>query len=102
MGFQFADQYTLLHFAVGIITYFWDINLFYLIIGHTTFELSENTDIGIHFINTYFKLWPGGKDIADNKINMLGDTIAVACGWYLAYTLDRYGEERGWYTKHIK
>ena len=43
MGSNLLDQYTLLHFAVGIVAYFWNISLFYFFIGHTIFEISENT-----------------------------------------------------------
>jgi hypothetical protein len=39
MGFQFFDQYTYLHFAVGIIVYFWNISLLKWVIFHTVFEV---------------------------------------------------------------
>ena len=32
MGFQFFDQYTYLHFAVGIITYFFNVSLLNLVV----------------------------------------------------------------------
>ena len=53
MGFQFFDQYTYLHFAVGIIVYFWNISLLNWVIFHTVFEILENTQIGLNIINQY-------------------------------------------------
>ena len=47
MGSQVFDQYTYLHFAVGIIVYFWGISLENWIIIHTLFEIIENMDMGI-------------------------------------------------------
>ena len=53
MGLNFADQYSLLHFAVGVVLYFWNIPLSLAIILHTIFEIVENTKMGMKFINTY-------------------------------------------------
>jgi len=88
MGNYLFDQYTLLHFAVGVLLYFWNISLTNTIIIHIIFEFLENTILGMTFINTYFKdLWPGGKPYADSYINIIGDTIGVILGWSLAYSL---------------
>ena len=46
MGNLFIDQYTYLHFASGIIAYFWNISFKNWIMLHTIFELLENTIIG--------------------------------------------------------
>lgn len=102
MGTHLFDQYTLLHFAVGVLAYFWGISLINTLIIHTVFELIENTDIGMKFINTYFKgLWPGGKPYSDTLTNSVGDTIGVMVGWLLAYYLDWIGLRYGWYDPHI-
>ena len=85
MGKQLFDRFTLLHIAVGVIMFYWDISFTNTIIFHTIFELLENTDIGMKIINTHITQWPGGKSHADAPINMLGDTIGVALGWYIAY-----------------
>ena len=53
MGKQTFDQYTYLHFAVGIISYYWGFKLKDVIILHTIFELFENTPIGMNIINKY-------------------------------------------------
>jgi hypothetical protein len=102
MGSQFFDQYTYLHFAVGIIVYFWNISLVYWIILHTIFEILENTQMGIHIINKYFVFWPGGKPKPDSIMNMSGDTLGAIFGWVSAYYLDRLGNKYHWYERHIE
>lgn len=98
------DQYTYLHFAVGIIFYFWGFSLPLWFIIHTVYEIFEITPIGTNFINTYFgKLWPGGgKHVAEPIINGVGDTLGALLGWASAYYLDKIGDHYGWYPKHIK
>ena len=84
MGENTFDQYSFLHFSVGAVAYYWDINLKNLILLHTLFEFLENTVEGIKLINK-FKYWPGGKDKADSPLNILGDTISyfrVDCSIY--------------------
>ncbi len=102
MGKSIIDQYTYLHFATGIMSYFWGVSFVHLIILHTLFEIIENTAIGIKFINKYFTFWPGGKAYPDNIINRVGDTLGAIVGWGSAYYLDKLGEHYGWYTRHIK
>ncbi len=97
MGTQFADQYTLLHFAVGITAYFWNISLPLFLVIHTAFELIENTSQGMNIINRYFTLWPGGKPNPDTLINQIGDTTGALLGWISAYILDTFGTKQGWY-----
>jgi hypothetical protein len=102
MGKNLFDQYTLLHAAVGVIAYFWGFGFWTTIIIHTLFEIIENTNAGMLFINTYFKnVWPGGKPYADSMINNVGDSIGVAMGWLLSYYLDYLGTEMGWYSPHL-
>jgi hypothetical protein len=100
MGYLLFDQYSLLHFAVGVIAYFWGFSLLSSFILHTVFEWIENTDQGIFFINYHLKnIWPGGKPAADNGINIIGDTISFVVGWILSRTLDIIGVRRGWYLQ---
>ena len=102
MGLQFFDQYMYLHFAVGIVIYYWGISLKNWIIVHSLFELLENTTFGIYFINTYLKFWPGKKPNPDTIINILGDTLGAILGWLSARSLDKLGEKKGWYEVHLK
>jgi hypothetical protein len=102
MGKQLFDQYTLLHFAVGVIAYFWGMSFTMLFILHTIFEITENTTYGMYLINTLFKgIWPGGKPYADSIVNSIGDTIGAMLGSLCAYYLDYLGSTRGWYTSHL-
>jgi len=93
MGNKFIDQYSLLHFAVGIVVYFWDISLLSWFVLHTIFELIENTQQGIYFINNYITWWPGGKPRPDSIINSIGDTIFSLLGWVIAYYTDQFGKQ---------
>lgn len=102
MGKYLFDQYSYLHFAVGIIVYYWNIPLFLWFILHTLFEIVENSQIGMHIINTYIRFWPGGKPYADTYINTVGDTIGAMVGWISALFLDRIGDRYEWYTQHLK
>ena len=101
MGYQLLDQYSLLHFAVGIIFYFWGIPLWLWNLLHILFEFMENTQTGMYLINHYIKLWPGGKNYADGLVNSFGDIMAGHIGWMIAYYLDIYGTQNGWFTRHL-
>lgn len=91
MGTNWIDQYSLLHFSVGVIAYFWSMNLLTLIIIHIIFEYVENTKFGIKFINNYFiRWWPGGKEFPDNTINSISDTLFSILGWYVSYLVNIY------------
>ena len=102
MGARLFDQYTYLHFAVGIIAYFWNISLLDWFILHTVFEIWENTQIGINFINRFIVFWPGGKEKPDSIINSIGDTCGTLIGWLSAYYLDKIGNKYKWFTWHLK
>ena len=84
MGTQLFDQYSLLHFAVGIVAHFWGISRKVLFFSHIVFELVENTQVGMTFINSALPFWPGGKPKADSLLNMVGDTLSASLGWYCA------------------
>jgi len=101
MGYRLFDQYSLLHFAVGIVAYFWKIPIHLLIILHVIFEYTENTTSGMFVINQYFKsIWPGGKPRADTLINRVGDTLSTILGWIIAYYADKYARRYGWYIEY--
>ena len=90
MGTKVVDQYSLLHFSMGVVAYFWSMPLLVLIVLHIVFEYVENTKWGMNIINTYFiTWWPGGKPYADNLINQTSDIVCSGIGWIMAYYLDR-------------
>lgn len=102
MGTRLLDQYSLLHFATGIIMYFWNISLKNCVIINIIYEIIENTNIGMKTITEHFKTWPGGKSYSDSVINSIGDVLSGTIGWYLAYHLDKMGNRYKWFDKHIK
>lgn len=89
MGQTFIDKYSLLHFAVGVIFRFIGISFGYSFAIHTLFELVENTQQGVDFIDNspLLKWWPGGKRKADTFINSVGDTVFFCLGWWIAHLL---------------
>jgi len=93
MGTYLFDQYSLLHAAVGIVLYFFGISFVNTILVHTLFEIAENTEIGMNFINNYFTFWPGGKPHADTLTNIIGDTVSISIGWFLARFVDRIADK---------
>ena len=98
MGQEFFDQYSLLHFAVGIIFAFLEIPLLISVFVHVLFEFVENTNLGIRFINNYLSwLWPGGKPGPDAVINSIGDTLSFIFGWLFAWVIIKIGEKHKWY-----
>jgi hypothetical protein len=98
MGLNFLDQFTYLHFASGIIAYFWGFTLTTWIIIHTIFEIMENTPLGMRLINRYIPIWPGNKPSSDSFINSVGDTMGGITGWVTARAIDYLGAKRGWYN----
>ena len=102
MGLLFMDQYSLLHFATGIIAYFVGLRLDQWILIHVIFEIIENSEYAMKFINKYLlAFWPGGKDYADSLINFMGDNIFAIMGWIVAYIVDYYGSKYKYFTRHL-
>lgn len=94
MGKTIADQYSLLHFAVGVVSYFWNVSFLLGTVIHIFFEYFENTKSGMNIINKYFVgnsvlQWPGKKEYPDSIINSIGDTIFYSLGWIISYYLDK-------------
>lgn len=98
MGNRLLDQYSLLHFASGVIAYFLGLEFKTWSILHIIFEIVENSPMGISFINNYLTFWPGGKPESDAIVNQFGDTIAALLGWACAYWLDLLGKKYNWYN----
>jgi hypothetical protein len=78
-----------IHYATGKVAYFWGISPIPFFLAHVTFEVVENTDAGMDFINkTHW--WPGGKP--RSITNMMGDNLAAVAGYYCTYNLARWGK----------
>jgi hypothetical protein len=101
MGQTTFDQFSLLHFASGIIAYFWGLPFVWWVVIHAVFEIVENTKIGMQFINKYFTAWPGGKQHPDSFMNsMIGDNISSIVGWIFASSIDKYYQGEKFSLKH--
>ena len=94
MGIYFTDTFSLLHFASGIIAYYWNVSIVQWFIFHMLYEIIENRPNIVKMIDT-FPLWPGGKKNPDLIINSLGDQFYSILGWifthyYLLYVYGGY------------
>jgi len=88
MGIYFIDQFSLLHYACGIIAYYWNISFTSWFILHFIFEYAENTELGMNLIRK-ITFWPGGKSEADTLKNSIGDQFFSSLGWILAYFITK-------------
>ena len=84
MGDTIFDKYSLLHFGSGVVARALKIRLLWWMIAHIAFEIIEHTEGGMKFINENLTWWPGGKDRADDWINIIGDNISALVGWVAA------------------
>ena len=84
------DQYSLLHFATGVLAYFWGVPFWAYASVHVAFEFIENTTQGVNFINKYITFWPGGKPFSDSPINQIGDITFGISGWIISHFLDKW------------
>ena len=101
MGNQLLDQYSLLHYATGVMAYFWGVPPVPFFLAHVSFEFVENTTPGMDFINTYLTYWPGGKPKADSLSNIVGDNLSAILGWLTASAIDKRGKNQKWYDARI-
>ena len=70
MGFALYDQYSLLHFSMGVIAFFWGMSMETFIIINIIFEILENTQIGYKIIRVPIK-----RNADDMEINRLINKI---------------------------
>ncbi len=89
MGKYFFDQYSILHMASGVLAFFWGLSFKQWFWLHILFEVVENTQYGMNFINNYLTMWPGGKPEADSLLNSVGDQVFGMIGWIIANELDK-------------
>ena len=91
-GRSFTDQFSLLHFASGVIAYFWGVPIVWWFVLHALFELFEDTPTGVYLVNKLFgNIWPGGgKKVPDSFTNSeLGDNFYAMLGWIVSSWLDK-------------
>ena len=90
MGDTIFDKYSFLHMGSGAVAYWLGFGVHLWFFLHFMFEVVENTETGMQFINEKLTWWPGGKDHPDDSINVLGDNISAVVGWWLAKKLNKY------------
>ena len=84
MGQTLVDQYSALHFLSGVLARAVGLDFYSWFMLHLAFEIGENTETGIKFINDNFPWWPGGgKQQADAVINIAGDQGSALIGWWV-------------------
>ena len=88
MGDLLFDNFSILHFTLGIGIYFLGVHWFIWLILNIIFELSENTNQGMKILDN-IQFWLGGKKKRDNHINSSGDIFSAMAGWFLSYSLDQ-------------
>ena len=89
MGIYFTDKFSLLHFASGIIAYYWGISFAYWFFFHMLYEIIENRPNIVKIIDK-ITLWPGGKKVPDLPINSLGDQFYSMLGWIFTHYYIKY------------
>ncbi len=77
MGNQFLDQYSLLHYASGVIAYFWGFEPLTFFLAHVGFELAENTRRG--YASPGPTIW------------------RQSIGRWCAFYIDSIGKKKAWY-----
>jgi len=85
MGQTLLDKYSLLHFLSGVGAKYAGLDMYTWFLLHLAFEMTENTNSGMQFINENFSWWPGGgKPERDADVNIAGDQLSALVGWLAA------------------
>ncbi len=94
MGKYLLDQYSLLHYAVGVVAFFLDIRLSIALAIHIVFEVAENSTRVAAFLNT-LPFWPGGKAASDSLLNTTTDNVVFVLGWFTAWGANALAKNYG-------
>ena len=97
------DNYTYLHFAAGIIAYYWGFTLLEWTVFHLFLDIFERTDFGKKVLHFFIRIWPGRDDnLLESYYNVFGDSASAVLGWLSAYLLDIMLQKIGLYQKTEK
>lgn len=91
------DQYSLLHFATGVVAYFWHVPFWLWVVLNLLFELFENSAWGMGII-AKISVFPGGQPRPDTLPNLVCDIISCLIGWGVGYFFDYLGHKYRWYV----
>ena len=97
------DRYTYLHFAAGIIAYYWGFTFVEWIVFHLFLDIFERTEFGKKVLQFFIRIWPGREqNVLESYYNVLGDSASAALGWGSAYLIDNMLQKAGLYEKKEK
>lgn len=85
---SFFDQYSLAHFAFGIIVYYVGLTFEQWFWLHLIFELIENGQISREIAHKYIPKFGFESATQDTIINSIGDQIFAMAGWLTGYFVD--------------
>ena len=97
---KIVDRYTYLHFAAGIIAYYWGFTLIEWISVHIILDIFQRTELGKKVTKFILRIWPESPDLSsESYLNILGDSTFTVLGWCSAYLLDKLLQKVGLYEK---
>ena len=97
---KIIDRNTYLHFAAGIIAYYWGFTLIEWIVVHILLDIFQRTEIGKKVTKFFLRIWPESGDLTpESYLNILGDSTFTILGWCSAYLLDKLLQKAGLYEK---
>ena len=97
---KIIDRNTYLHFAAGIIAYYWGFTLIDWLILHILLDLFQRTKLGKKVTKIFARIWPEPSDLSsETYLNVLGDSAFAVLGWVSAYLLDKFLQKIGMYKK---
>lgn len=86
---EVIDKYSSVHFIVGFIVYFLNINITILFALSTIYEIYENSRNGCCMSKTIGEKFSFSAGDPETLINSVGDIVCVLLGWICAYYIDK-------------
>lgn len=96
------DQFSYLHFASGITAYFFGFKLKNWMLLHLAFDIFDNSNWGIQFVQKYVSFLKQPRYGSDPPLNIIVDNIISVLGWVSAYYLVQYCTDRGYGVSRAK
>ena len=84
------DEYSIIHFSIGLLAYQSGFSFITLVIFYSIFKIFGNTSFGINIIDKYVSPIFGYKLFPESYKNIISDLGICLFGWFLGYfTLDK-------------
>jgi hypothetical protein len=85
---QYAfDEHSIVHLAVGILSYQSGFSFITLAILYSIFKIVGNTSIGMYVIDNYVTPITGYKLFSESFTNIFTDLTLCFAGWFIGYLL---------------